>query len=147
MSKRETIIRHEDEGGPKGFFSVSGVKFTTSRLVAEKTLNLIFPKTVLKTSQFMAPSPRVSTNGATFSYEWMPSTNDKKWLHILKQLIEEESVIHLDDLLFRRTSLGENSQRISEILPQIRSLFSWTDSRWLQEIDRLLPHTVLQKES
>ena len=55
--------------------------------------------------------------------------------------------MHLDDLLFRRTSLGENSQRISKILPLIRSLFPWTDSRWLQEIDRIIPHTSLQKES
>ena len=38
---REVIIDHASKGGPKGFYSVSGVKWTTSRLVAQKTLELI----------------------------------------------------------------------------------------------------------
>lgn len=146
LAKREAIIRHEDEGGPKGFFSLSGVKYTTSRLVAEKTLNLIFPETISKTSRFTTTSPRPSKNIATFSYNWMPSANDKNWLQTLKQLIEDESVMHLDDLLFRRTSLGDNSQRVLKILPQTRNLFTWTDSRWAQEIDRIIHYTSPQEE-
>lgn len=146
LAKREAIIRHKDHGGPKGFFSLSGVKFTTSRLVAEKTLNLIFPEILPKTPQFPAPSQGDQRNRAIYNYDWMPSGNDKKWLLILKQLIEDESVIHLDDLLFRRTSLGENSQRVSKILPQIRSLFTWTDLRWEREIDRIIHHTSPQEE-
>ena len=43
LARREVIIRHRDHGGPVGLFSVSGVKYTTSRLVAEKTMRRVFP--------------------------------------------------------------------------------------------------------
>ncbi|MCP4117314.1 MAG: FAD-dependent oxidoreductase [Desulfobacteraceae bacterium] len=42
LSEREEIIDHGKNGGVKGLYSVCGVKFTTSRLVAEKTLKVIF---------------------------------------------------------------------------------------------------------
>ena len=42
LAVREIILNHSENGGPKGLFSVSGVKFTTARLVAEKTLRKIF---------------------------------------------------------------------------------------------------------
>ena len=44
LAVREVIIDHAKHDGPRGLFSISGVKFTTSRLVAEKTLNRIFPE-------------------------------------------------------------------------------------------------------
>jgi glycerol-3-phosphate dehydrogenase len=44
LANREVIFNHAVEGGPAGLFSISGVKFTTSRLVADKTLKKIFPK-------------------------------------------------------------------------------------------------------
>lgn len=137
LSKRELIIDHGNNGGPKGLFSVSGVKFTTSRLVAEKTLNQIYPDTVSKTSRFAEASFKSGNNLAAFSYDWLPSDDNQGWLRTLKQLIENEAVVHIDDLLFRRTSLGENRRRVSKLLPLIRDLFTWSDSRWEQEIDRL----------
>jgi len=42
LSAHETLIKHEKLGGPSGLYSVSGVKFTTARLVAEKTLRMIY---------------------------------------------------------------------------------------------------------
>jgi len=44
LTRREVIINHETHGGPSGLHSISGIKFTTSRLVAEKALNQIFPE-------------------------------------------------------------------------------------------------------
>ncbi len=41
---REVILNHADNSGPIGLYSVSGVKFTTARLVADRTLNVIFPQ-------------------------------------------------------------------------------------------------------
>jgi glycerol-3-phosphate dehydrogenase len=52
-------------------------------------------------------------------------------------LIEEEAVVHLDDLVFRRCGLGENRRRIMELLPRLRPIFPWTDLRWQQESERL----------
>ncbi|MEZ5823260.1 MAG: FAD-dependent oxidoreductase [Geminicoccaceae bacterium] len=44
VSDRPLTIDHADRGGPKGFFSVSGVKYTTARLVAENLLREIGEK-------------------------------------------------------------------------------------------------------
>ncbi len=43
LANRETIIDHASTGGPAGAFSVSGVKLTTARLVAERVLRRAAP--------------------------------------------------------------------------------------------------------
>ena len=50
LANREVIHNHGATGGPRGLFSVSGVKFTTARLVAEKTLRRLFGRSL--------PAPR-----------------------------------------------------------------------------------------
>ena len=46
LSDREIIIDHSKTNGPRGLFSLSGVKFTTARLIAEKTLKMILKNNV-----------------------------------------------------------------------------------------------------
>ncbi|MBN2400469.1 MAG: FAD-dependent oxidoreductase [Candidatus Aminicenantes bacterium] len=142
LARREVIIRHRDHGGAQGLFSVSGVKFTTSRLVAEKTLSRIFPGLPAKKPQ--APPAEANSGRWLFDYQWLPTATDNETIVSLKHLVEDEAVVHLDDLLFRRTSLGENRRRSLELLPWLRPLFSWNDLRWQQETDRLknLPNTL-----
>jgi glycerol-3-phosphate dehydrogenase len=129
------IIGHRDMGGPEGLFSVSGVKFTTSRLVAEKTLRRIFPGLPV----FVPQSPPAAANSGRwfFDYEWMPDAAGAETIAALKKLVEEEAVLHLDDLVLRRTGLGENHRRRVASLSWLRPLFSWDDLRWQQECDRL----------
>ncbi len=138
LSGREVILDHGRHGGPPGLFSVSGVKYTTSRLVAEKTMKKVFPGCKAKKT----PPPAEANSGRWFfPYEWQaPAGSD---LESLKPLIEEEAVVHLDDLFFRRCGLGENRRRLAELLPRLRPLFShWNDLRWQQESERL--KTLLQ---
>lgn len=52
LANRETIIDHASTGGPAGFFSVSGVKLTTSRLVAEKVLRHAAPQAKVHSGDF-----------------------------------------------------------------------------------------------
>ncbi len=52
LAVRETILDHGRNGGPIGLYSVSGVKFTTARLVAEKVIDQIL------TSQRMPVGPK-----------------------------------------------------------------------------------------
>ena len=56
---------------------------------------------------------------------------------ILAAIIREESVVHLDDLVFRRTSLWENSCAALEIAPVICKFFPWNDLVRKREIMRL----------
>jgi glycerol-3-phosphate dehydrogenase len=132
LANREVILDHGGLQGPAGLYSVSGVKFTTSRLVAEKTMKKVFPG--------LHPDPAIPPAAANsgrwfFPYDWLPPPD---WdAGGLKALVEEEAVVHLDDLLFRRTGLGENRRRLQELLPRLRPLFPWNDLRWQQESERL----------
>lgn len=56
LTRRETIVDHAAVGGPKGLYSVSGIKFTTARRVAEKTLTLMFSGQHLKPSNITLPA-------------------------------------------------------------------------------------------
>lgn len=140
LAGREVLLAHGDRQGPAGLFSVSGVKYTTSRLVAEKTMKRIFPAS---RPNALAPAPQANSGRWSFAYGWQPPTG---WdAASLKPLIAEEAVVHLDDLLFRRTGLGENRQRLLELLPRLRPLFAWNDLRWQQECERV--HAVLRSHS
>lgn len=140
LTGREVILNHANHGGPQGLYSISGVKFTTSRLVAEKTLKRIFPeKKVTKDAvdENHSPLQDEAVRHRIFSFDWYPFPTDGKWKEALQSLIQEESVQHLDDLIFRRTTFWENSKRALEIAPYICELFPWNDARCNKELERL----------
>jgi len=140
LASREVIINHAVHGGPQGLYSISGVKFTTSRLVAEKTLKEIFADDKVTTNT-CRESFKKSEDGATrlrgVGHSWYPLKNKSKWQEALRSLILEESVLHLDDLIFRRTNLWEYPEYIYENVLSICQVFQWDDSRCDQEIERL----------
>lgn len=133
MTKREKILDHSINGGPKGLFSISGVKFTTSRLVADKTLDRVFPKTQKKIHEEILE--KIERKNISFDYEW--DSPDEGDLTLLKGIVEDESVLHLSDLILRRTSLGDHPERALKILPKIRRIFDWDDRKWEEEVDQL----------
>ncbi len=132
LANREVIMSHKEHQGPAGLFSVSGVKYTTSRLVAEKAMIKIFPAS--RPERGMPPAD-ANSGRWLFAYDWQAP---RDWdAGSLKPLVEEEAVAHLDDLIFRRTGLGENPRRAMEMLPRLRPLFPWSDPRWQQECERV----------
>jgi len=132
LSAREVIVSHGEHQGPAGMFSVSGVKYTTSRLVAEKAMKRIFPASRAESA---TPPAEANSGRWFFDYDWKPPAS---WdAGVLRNLVEEEAVVHLDDLLFRRTGLGENRRRAADLLPRLRGLFPWNDLRWRQECERV----------
>ena len=44
---------------------------------------------------------------------------------------------HLDDLILRRTSLGDNPARALELAPVLSRLFDWDEPRRREEIERV----------
>lgn len=139
VADRELIISHNQFGGPTGLYSIAGVKFTTARLVAEKTLQRIFPNVSLANSQATVTQvlEKIPKQLGVFSYDWHPNLNEFDWQQQIKDLIAEESVQHLDDLIFRRTSLGDNPARTRLIAPQICQLFNWGKKRSQEELLRV----------
>ena len=153
LAVREVILDHARSGGPYGLYSISGVKYTTARLVAEKTLNKIFPEKKIANCnikypnrlRIFNPSEDAQYKPGIFDYNWRPTPRDSKWLDVLRSLIAQESVQHLDDLVFRRTTLWDNPARALDVAPQICFLFNWNDSRCREEMERLRKRWVSRK--
>jgi len=135
QARREVIIHHGDHDGPSGLFSVSGAKYTTARFVADRCLRRIFPRAARQGP--FAPPAEANSGRGRFPFDWDPAAASPGDLSVLRKLIEEEAVVHLDDLLFRRCGLGENRRRAMEALSLLRPLFPWSDLRWQQETERL----------
>lgn len=132
MTKREKIFDHSTNGGPKGLFSISGIKFTTSRLVADKTLNRVFPKA--KKIPHEKILEKMEVKNISFDYNWDSPEEDD--LSLLIEIVENESVLHLSDLILRRTSFGDHPERVIKILPKIRPIFDWDDNQWKDEVEQ-----------
>ncbi|WP_404783349.1 FAD-dependent oxidoreductase [Altericista sp. CCNU0014] len=147
LSKREIVWNHEQHHGPTGLYSVSGVKFTTSHWVAEKTLATIFPDRKLSAKGFPIGETTEDMRGAdvrgVFACDWNPG-DAMEWQMRLRQIADEESVQHLDDLVFRRTSLGDTLKIGRTGIEAISRIFNWDDCvrdrelhRFSQEAKRL----------
>ena len=141
LTARELIVDHKKTGGPDGLYSVSGVKFTTSRMVAEKTIRLILKRSFSR--QVKIPSDQVKTrqvhNADTiFHKEWnLSCDNDVAWKTCLEKLIETESVVHLDDLLFRRINLIDTPAKLYQVVEKMPKLINWRLNCWEEEVARL----------
>lgn len=135
LAKREVIIDHCKNGGPNGFYSVSGVKFTTARLVAEKTFKKIFD---LKKIDF-SPDGRIPSNEKELGL--LPSNYSLQqgngWEKTVKKIADNESVVHLDDLVIRRTNLGDNPENAVKNSQMLSYLLNWDKAKTADELERL----------
>lgn len=145
LAKRPVLWHHAAQNGPAGVFSISGVKFTTARLEAEKTLAAVFPNraSTIKAAKRQAAPADLNQRDGLFAYDWMPhavqddDAADADWLEDLQRIIHDEAVMHLDDLILRRTSLGDNRDRALALAPSLCRLFPWDEARCKAEIARV----------
>ncbi|PID59203.1 MAG: hypothetical protein CR986_06920 [Ignavibacteriae bacterium] len=135
IAVREVIIDHSEHDGPKGLFSLSGVKLTTSRLVAEKVLTKILIGRNTKEKREIKFQQKTNEEYGVFDFDWSFDNSNLK--DILKRKIENESVVHLDDLLLRRTTLGDNPKKALENAKAICELFDWDEQKIISEINKL----------
>ncbi|MBD3276289.1 MAG: FAD-dependent oxidoreductase, partial [Candidatus Marinimicrobia bacterium] len=135
LIKNDALIDHSQKDGPVGLFSLQGTKFTAARATAEMVIDQVFAKTSLKDD--------MHCNGTDdslqweYSYNWYPGHSEEEWKKNLQSIIQNESVIHLDDLILRRTTLGDNPERAIKLAPSIADLFEWDEERKEQEIHRI----------
>jgi glycerol-3-phosphate dehydrogenase len=107
LTNRAVIIDHASCGGPNGLYSVSGVKFTTARRVAEEALRRIFNHPDFH--KVGAAKNDDSDNSQTqFAASGPGKTTEPDFLERLRTIIASESVVYSDDLFYRRTDLWEN---------------------------------------
>lgn len=140
IAAKEKILNHSQNGGPIGLFSVSGVKLTTSRLVAAKTLQQIFPEKwkSSRPDRLLSRSADSSVHNFVVRAESALVSNDAADLAIsLGRIVEDEAVVHLDDLVLRRTTLWEHPELVNRSKSILLGLFSWDRLRQEKEIKRL----------
>ncbi len=140
LASSEVVHDHGEQGGPQGLFSVVGVKLTTARRVAEKVLrkagmpNRRTRSTRCEASAYLPEAPPIWDVRAADLLKGNTNTGS---MQALRQLIEQESVVHLDDLLLRRTGLWEESKDALLLVRDLCSLFNWDETRCRQEKDRV----------
>lgn len=124
LTKREVVVDHGAAGGPAGLYSVGGIKFTTARLVAEKILDLA---------------------GLAKPVQAMKSVDNEGYPAILKSddleqyrklLALDKSIIHLDDLFLRRSTLWEDTEETRSKAEKLCTLFPWDEKRKQQELEK-----------
>jgi glycerol-3-phosphate dehydrogenase len=130
LTKRAVILDHSQSGGPHGFYSLSGIKFTTARLVAEKMLKKIFPDSHDRCDSSFEVC-ETSANGWYIDRNFKSGLKepiDDRDLETLKEIVETEAVVTVDDLLFRRTNLWEFVDYDMNIRENLQRFLSSTKS-------------------
>lgn len=138
LTKRAVIYDHGGHGGPGNLYSISGIKFTTSHKEAKRTIDSILGAS--DTGSLERPELSLPPGSVCRDYDWMPDENDSSWKDVLTKIIDTESVLHLDDLVYRRTSIGDNRMRAQKLAVEISDLFAWEENRRLKEIASIESH-------
>jgi glycerol-3-phosphate dehydrogenase len=136
IATKPAIVNHSESGGPDGLISICGVKFTTARLVAEKTLDSVFgPIKAVPDSGFQRPQPGPPWESG--SVDFSDEKEEASYGRALSKLVADESAMNLCDVVFRRTDLWERPQLALRLAPRISEFFDWSESRSALELRRL----------
>lgn len=139
-----------------GLVGITGGKLTTFRLTAHEVLNAAARQLPGLRPPPAAPlfEPQADDRlaaryglagaaaiGAAPEAERLPLGDTPYCLAELRWALQHESVLHLDDLLLRRTRLGLVSPRGGEALyapigALCRAVLGWDETRWLRECER-----------
>ena len=127
ISVREVVKDHARSGGPRGLVTVSGVKFTTARLVAIKALQTAFRVDGRDLSVRSDASGHEVRSDLDFDdpASWLSGEADGPTIEAIRQLIETESAVTMDDLLLRRTDWGHDPRRLPALAQRVRELTGW----------------------
>ncbi|MHC4471974.1 MAG: FAD-dependent oxidoreductase [Planctomycetota bacterium] len=143
FATRDALWDHAREGGPAGFFSLSGVKYTTARLVAERAIRRVFPGRPLPAEDAERPArgdPGLAEHG------WLDRAEPGAAGSLLRRVVTEEAVVHLDDLLLRRSSWALDATEAADLGGRISDLLGWEPARRASELERLAGVGGMPKE-
>lgn len=137
---RPVIVDHGRLGGPQGLFSVSGVKFTTARHVALKTLSCIAKSSLPGAEDLLSRNRNVQP--LPHALPTIADPGDQSF-SALSTLIRQEAVLHLDDLFLRRINLWHDPVRMLDRAEEVADRFSgWDAARKKEEMERLREHAL-----
>lgn len=128
---RPVVIDHTEFGGPSGLISVSGVKFTTARRLAQRVVGLL-------------PGPPVAPLEDVKSLErftdipgYGESPLGPEPIENLRDIVRNEAVVGVDDLVYRRTGLWQHPRAVLEHWSVIAQAMGLSNEASEREKDRL----------
>ena len=158
------MIDHEKEDGIQGLFSVVGVKYTTARDIAERTIKQLAPRFeqklgpsrsaeltipggdtddfngLLAEAELQDASPFLVMNYGT-EYSSILETAEKEQSLLKAQIrhaVETEMAMTLSDVVFRRTDMGTggapDSSTLHECATIMADMLAWDADRVEKEI-------------
>ena len=130
LASDTVILDHGQKGGPKGLFSVSGVKFTTARSAARR---LVSSMTGNVTGSDPAGFP---DRPAPANYDLHPDKCGERAERIrrAREIIDNEAPNSLVDLLIRRCNLVGDPDTALSIAPDCCSAFDWSADESISQI-------------
>jgi glycerol-3-phosphate dehydrogenase len=126
LAVREALLDHGRHGGPQGLFSLAGVKYTTARRVAATALRLAWRDRGGLPDYVPTIRPLMDNGVDRADPGWLFKTSAPEAADILRRMVAEESVIHLDDLLLRRTDWLANPHTETTVRDRARTLLNLT---------------------
>lgn len=117
LATEAVIIDHGKQGSLQGLFSVSGVKFTTAYRVAQT----LFDRAGLG-RRVMNPVLTPALDYTCWQEQDEDTFTEMTREKNVQQVIEEEAVVHLTDLLFRRLNLMDQPALAFKIADQAGGL-------------------------
>jgi len=123
LTKRPELCDHGSRGGPRGLYSVAGVKFTTARLVAQQTLERIFPEAPAS-GRTLPARPAGETPLDLHHPQQLLGLGDAEAARAVRAMIEAESVLYLDDLISRRADWAATDEERSEVERKLRGIMT-----------------------
>ena len=133
-AKHPVWVDHGRAGGVSGLYSVSGVKFTTARHVAEGTLKRIYGK------QLPHPLPNATRSEASRHRERFV-VGPNAGVAAFAEVAAEESALHLTDLLLRRCdwtgTVPETMHMGREVGQAMGKVLGWQGDRLEKELSAL----------
>jgi len=112
-----------------GLVSVEGVKYTTARRIAEKALISAF--------RSAARSFPTYQNAVRPTPAMLPPLTQEVSASDLLDWIEQESVVHLDDLLLRRTDHLNKSAKLTQLAEKVLRSTDWNEAKRQTEMMRI----------
>ena len=124
LAVREAMHDHGRHDGPRGLFSLSGVKFTTARRVAADALTLAWRSRGGLPGH--GPTARTPQSNGIDLDDPRPlfTTAAPLVTNSLRRIVAQEAVMQLDDLLLRRTDWLADPRAQEAVTERVRGLLN-----------------------
>ncbi|MEM7577160.1 MAG: FAD-dependent oxidoreductase [Planctomycetota bacterium] len=121
---RPLWVDHGQRGGPVGAFSISGVKYTTARLVGEQTLRRIYGS---KLRDLQNDTQRPPAEASLDFHTYRTNQGTPGYEDALRRIASLESAVYLDDMLHRRSDWGADPAAEEQARDDLRRILDLPD--------------------